>query len=534
MTSSPQPVPADRPGSRDPLAWLEKQAVLPSLLLLVATLGVYARARNNGFVSYDDREYVTHNAQVQGGIDWNTVQWAFTSFDAANWHPLTWLSHALDCQLSGLNPAAHHDTNIALHAINAVLLFLVLRGATGRSGRSLMVAALFALHPIQVESVAWIAERKNLLSMLFFLLALGAYGGYARRPRWDRYLLVALLFALGLMCKPQIVTLPLVLLLWDYWPLQRMFASSAGANSDPAARPFSWLVVEKLPLLALSMVSAAITIKAQRDAGAMTGLSSFPRGVRIENAIVSYVRYLGKAVWPGRLANFYPHPFGLLPLWAVVGSLGLLLLVTAGVLLRRRQRYLPVGWFWFLGTLVPMIGIVQVGAQGMADRYAYLPFVGLFLMAVWGISDWAGRHRLAGLLPVASMLLLLVLAGLTHRQIAYWHDSWTLWSHAAQVTEGNWMAEDNLGDLMLEGQRMEDAMPHFFRAAEINPADPTSNLNVGSYQQRNGDLRGAIEHYQRVLASPLTPPNVRAMAEDNLQRAEDDLGHQGEPSSKQR
>jgi hypothetical protein len=395
------------------------------------------------------------------------------------------------------------------------------------------VAALFALHPINVESVAWISERKNLLSLLFFLLALGAWRWYAERPRAGRYAVVALLFALGLMSKPQVITLPFVLLLWDYWPLQRMFppdeARERHASLFPA-RPFSWLLLEKLPLLALSAISAVITLKAQRAAGAMGGLSSFPRSVRLENAIVSYVRYLDKAAWPARLANFYPHPQGLLDPWKVCFALIFLLAATALVIAQRQRRYLLVGWLWFLGTLVPMIGIVHVGAQGMADRYAYLPFIGLFIMVCWSVADWAAqRPATSRWLPIASLVVLLAFAVLTHRQIGYWNNSWTLWAHAAQVTEDNWMAEDNLGGLLLEQNRMEDAMPHFFRAAAMNASDPTSNLNVGAYQQRNGNLAGAIEHYKKVLAAPQTPPNVRAMALGNLERAYHDLGLAGPP-----
>ncbi len=394
MTSARQPVLTSDPRPRDPFAWLQQRPFLLAFLLMLLTLAVYNPVKRLAFVNYDDRDYVTRNIQVQSGLEWDTVQWAFSTLDAANWHPLTWLSHALDYQLFGMNPSRHHSTNLLLHALNVALLFWVLRRATGYAGRSFMVAALFALHPINVESVAWVSERKNLLSMLFFILALGAWRWYAQKPRLHRYAVVAILFALGLMAKPQIITLPFVLLLWDYWPLQRMFRSPD--LSEPSLyppRPFSWLVVEKLPLLVLAAASACITIVAQRAGGAMSGLSYFPRSIRLENAVVSYVRYIDKALWPARLANFYPHPQGLLNPWQVLAAFALLLGITALVIAQRRHRYLLVGWFWFLGTMVPMIGIVHVGAQGMADRYAYLPFIGLFLMICWALADWARRFQ---------------------------------------------------------------------------------------------------------------------------------------------
>jgi tetratricopeptide (TPR) repeat protein len=538
LTSANRPALTTSRRLRDPFARLEQRTFLLAFLLILITLAVYNPVKRLPFVNYDDRDYVTRNLQVQSGLEWDTVQWAFTTLDAANWHPLTWLSHALDYQLFGLNPARHHSTNLLLHAVNVALLFWVLRRATGYAGRSFMVAALFALHPINVESVAWVSERKNLLSMLFFLLALGAWRWYAQKPRLDRYVVVAVLFTLGLMAKPQIITLPFVLLLWDYWPLQRMFPPDSSHPEQVLVAPresraslfipgksFSWLLLEKLPLLALSTASAIITVIAQRAGGAMSGLSYFPRSIRLENAIVSYVRYLDKTLWPARLANFYPHPQSLLNPWQVLAALALLLAITALVIAQRRHRYLIVGWLWFLGTMVPMVGIVHVGVQAMADRYAYLPFIGLFLMIGWAVSDWADQRRVTSAwLPVASIFVLLALAAITHRQIGYWSDSYTLWDHATQVTSSNWMAEDNLGGLLLEQHDVDAAMPHFYRAAAINPGDPTSNLNVGAYEQQRGNPQKAIEYYQRVLHSPQSPPNVKAMAVSNLEKAYAELG----------
>ena len=368
-------------------------------LLLVATLALYHPVIHYPFANADDDSYISDNVHVEYGFEPDTVKWAFTTFHDANWHPLTWLSHALDCHLYSLDAGKHHQTNVILHAVNAVLLFWVLLRATGYVGRSAMVAALFALHPINVESVVWISERKNVLSMLFFLLALGAYRWYALRPRVGRYSAVALLFAMGLMSKPQVITFPFLLLLWDYWPLRRMSAENEAASGTLTRavlplRSFWWLLWEKLPLFALSAASAVITVKAQRSGGAMSGaLNSYPFPLRLENAIVSYGRYVGKAIWPSRLAFMYPHSS--FAVWQVAAASLVLIVITTGVIAERRRRYLLVGWFWFLGTLVPMIGLVQVGAQAMADRYAYLPFVGLFMMICWGVAEWADHRHLS-------------------------------------------------------------------------------------------------------------------------------------------
>ncbi len=424
------------------------QRLLLSFLLVVATLAVYYPVGGHPFLNYDDDLYIVYNPHVHAGLQWTTVAWAFTSFDASNWHPLTWLSHALDYQLFQLNPAGHHYVSLLLHALNVLLLFWVLQRATGYVGRSAVVAGLLALHPINIESVAWIAERKNLLSMMFLLLALGAYRWYTQclpRPsrrrleagQIGRYSVVVILFALGLMSKPQIITLPFVLLLWDYWPLGRMFApdKSAQARTAMPARGFSWLVLEKLPLLALSIASAVVTLLAQRSAGAMSGLQWQPFPIRVENAIVSYARYLGKALWPSQLSLLYPHPGSSLQIWQVLTALILLLAITAlAVAERKRRRYLLVGWLWFLGTLVPMIGLVQVGVQAMADRYAYLPFVGLFIMAVWGLADWLAERRVSAAWQAGvSAAMLVVLAIVSHHQLDYWSENVKLWSRVVAL-----------------------------------------------------------------------------------------------------
>ena len=492
------------------------------LLLAVATTGLYFPVNGHPFANYDDADYVFDNFHVKAGLRWSTVTWAFTTFAAANWHPLTWLSHAADVQFFQLSPGWHHDVNVLLHTLNVLLLFWVLQQATGCVGRSAMVAGLFALHPINVESVAWIAERKNVLSMTFFLLALGAYRWYARKPQVERYSAVALLYAAGLMCKPQVITLPCVLLLWDYWPLGRMFGNKHDlGNGVFPTRSFSSLVWEKVPLFALAAASAGITIRAQSAGGAT---SWYPLSIRIGNAIVSYARYLGKAFWPARLAPMYPHPGNSLKPWHVVMALAVVLTISWLVLAGRRYRYLPMGWFWFLGTLVPMLGLKQVGAQAMADRYAYLPLIGIFIMVCWGVSDWAKLRRLSlSWLAGVSVVVLLVLTVVSHRQIAFWSDHASLWTHTLEVTSGNWQAENNLGMALLRRGHMDEAIPHFRAAAAIDPDDPVSNMNIGIYEQSRGNAPGAIEQYKKAIKLARNP-KLKAEACNNLGYAYKDIG----------
>ena len=502
------------------------QKLLLSLLLIAATVALYYPVVGHPFVNYDDNVYVVENRPVTAGLHWATVKWAFTVFDQGNWHPLTWLSHAADCQWFGLNPAGHHETNLVLQALNVVLLFWVLQKATGYIGRSAMVAALFALHPINVESVAWISERKNLLSMTFFLLALGAYRLYVLKPRYSQYAVVALFYAMGLMSKPQVITFPCVLLLWDYWPLRRMVAVPGESSATEAGevlpgRTLSALVWEKLPLFALSAVSAVITMKAQKAGYAM---QSFPRSVRLENAIVAYASYVKKAFWPFDLSPMYPHPGSSIAKWQVLAAFVCLLAITALVANAARRRYLTMGWLWFLGTLVPMIGLVQVGSQAMADRYAYLSFIGLFIMICWGVADWAQqRHVPAAWLKCASIAVLLALAVVARNQIGYWSDNVTLWTHAVKVTKGNWLAEDNLGGALMEDGKLEKAIDHFRAAAVIHPEGPVSHLDIGFYEQQHKNWPQAIEQYYEVLKD--TPnPKLRSEAYNNLALISREIG----------
>ncbi len=506
------------------------------LLLVVVTLALYNPVSRNGFVNFDDDRYVTDNPQLRAGLHWRTIAWAFTSLDQANWHPLTWLSHALDCRLFQLNPVGHHYTNLLLHATNALLLFLILQWFTGSTARSLMVAALFALHPLNVESVAWVAERKNVLSMFFFLLALAAYGWYVRRPGIKRYIAVALPFACGLMSKPMVITFPLLLLLLDYWPLRRLRLVEGRASAPvrvgtaapgcPAerssavagaasAQPVWWLCLEKIPLLALAAGSAVITIIAQRAGGAVLTSAAQSPLLRFENVTVCYALYIEKALWPSHLAALYPYPHAL-PAWEVATSAVVLLAVTGAVLRYREHRYLVVGWFWYLGTMVPMIGLVQVGNQAMADRYAYLPLIGLFIMIVWTAADWASTCQTsAKLLAAAGLTILLALFAVTRIQLRYWHDDLSLWSHALAVTRNNFVAENNLASALIRQGRNDEAIAHFRTASALEPQDATSQLNLGIYAQEHGDLQQAAARYAYVLQLAIDT-QLRASAYANL------------------
>jgi tetratricopeptide (TPR) repeat protein len=486
------------------LSFPENHHVAVCLLLVLLTLLVYSPAARNQFVNFDDDRYITGNAHVKAGLSLTTVTWAFRSTEQANWHPLTWLSHALDDQLFGMNPVGHHYVNLLWHACSVVLLFLLLQWATGYTWRSLMVAALFAVHPMNVESVAWVSERKSLISTCFFFLAILAYGWYVQKPSIRRYAVVTLAFALGLMAKPMVITLPFVLLALDYWPFGRMnlFGSAedrrSGVRFSVPVEPLRRLVLEKLPLLVLSSASAIITVFAQKRGGAIR--SDYSLAVMLENALLSYDRYIGKAIWPSHLAAFYPY--GSLPgAWMVAASAIFLLLVTATVLLSRRHRYLALGWFWYLGVLVPVIGLVQIGDAGMADRYAYIPFVGLFVIVVWGLSDWAVRRAIpTKYLAVAAVLVIAAFSAVTRIQIGYWHDSIALWTHTVEVTGPNFVAQDNLGVALMAQGRSDDAVPHFRAAVEINPQDPIGQLNVGLYEHQHGKIEEAVVRYLFVVS----------------------------------
>jgi len=491
-----------------------KRRLVLCLALALLTLAVFNPVAQNGFVNYDDDAYITRNPQVQAGLTWPTVRWAFTSLDQANYHPLTWLSHALDYQMFGPKPAGHHYMNVLLQALTAVLLFLFLEAVTGLAGRSLVVAALFAVHPVNVESVAWAAERKNVLCALFFVMGLWAYCWYARNPGVKRYLGVAALFAMGLLSKPAVITFPFVLLLLDYWPLGRMNSLPDVANAGSDSQSFTRLVMEKLPLLALSAASAAITLIAQKGSGAVR--DEYPFSAKAANAVVSYARYLGKAFGPTHLSAMYPFPRNGTPVWEVVAASLLLLAITGAVLVFRKHRYLAFGWFWFLGVMVPMIGLVQVGQLGLADRYAYLPFIGLFVAVAWLVSDWAEPKGIGPVsLGAAALAVLAVLSVASRVQTSYWRDSLTLWSHALAVTDNNFVAEDNLGAELIKLGRVPEAKAHFEASLGFNPRDVYSLIDLAVCDRRLGDPQGAIEHYQAALRLS-TDPTMRSTAFSGL------------------
>ena len=535
------------PPLRGPMDGKHRNFVLVACVCLaLATLALYSRAVHNPFMHVDDQSYVTENLHVQAGVTWQTLAWALTATEAENWHPLTWISHALDYQLYGLNPAGHHATNIVLHALNAVLLFLVLFRATGAGGRSLLVAALFALHPLNVESVAWIAERKNLLSTLFFLLALAAYGWYARKPDLKRYLAVVALFALGLAAKPMVITLPFVLFLLDYWPLERIrgwdaasLSTLRGAKSRQKTRvqegaaekvfrapqfPFSRLVLEKLPFLAFCAGSAAITIIAQRTHAIQT-FAIYPFAGRIENAVYSYAAYIWKTFWPTRLAFLYPYPRDGRSVWLLI--LAGVFLVAVSVLvwkLRRTRPYLVTGWLWYLGTLVPVIGIVQVGDQAMADRYGYIPLIGIFVMIVWGVADAADRRQLSVPLRTAiAGAVLAVLSFLTWRQIAFWRSDYDLWSHTVAVTKHNVVADESLSKALMQLGRPQDAIAGFEEAARLNPRDPFRHVNLAAALVESDHLTDAIFQYESTIKVS-SNPTIQARCYESIAAIYDELG----------
>jgi len=496
------------------LPGIDRQALGICVGLIIAVCIFYSPVVHNGFV-FDDDLYILKNSQVQEGLSWSTIGWAFTTFDEANWHPLTWLSHALDCQLFGVNPAGPHIENVLLHAANAVLLFLLLQSATGFRWRSLMVAALFALHPINVESVAWVAERKNLLSMLLFLLALWAYVRYTRKRSTSLYSMVLMFYTLALMAKPQVITFPFLLLLLDYWPLRRLDArgnlDSRRGSGDPGKLPVATLIREKVPLLLLSAASAVITLIAQQAGGAVRSLSEYGFFLRVETAAVAYARYLGKAFWPTKLVAMYPHPTRFYSGWQVAGAFLLLLLITFLALGARGRRYLVVGWFWFLGSLVPMIGLVQVGEQALADRYAYISFIGLFVIVVWVIAAMTARHLSARWLAVPAVACLATLGILTYRQVGYWHDTESFWVRTIALTRDNSVAEGNLAAMLHAQGRDAEALAHLRVLLAIRPDNGLGNIILGDEELKRGNWAAAIERYQTAALSP-SKPDVRAKA----------------------
>jgi len=482
-----------------------------ALLLAAATLAAYAPVLGHDFISYDDPDYVTANPQVQGGLGAGGVLWAFSTWRTGNWHPLTWLSHMLDVSLFGMSPAGHHATSLALHAANTLLLFFFLLRATGSRPRSALTAGLFALHPLHVESVAWISERKDVLSAAFGLGALLAWTFHAQAGEEDRpapgarrgagpgarpgapYAAALALFGLGLLAKPMLVTLPFVLLLLDVWPFRR-------AGADGGQLPRARALLEKTPFFALAAASSAVTFLAQRSEGAVSPLSRWSFGIRVANALTAYVRYLALTVRPSSLSIFYPMPRTVPLAAAAASALFLIAACALALYLARRRAYVTTGWFWYLGMLLPVIGLVKIGGQSMADRYTYLPLIGIFLIVSWGLGDLLGRGRRAGVLFAGiAFLLCLALGAATRAQLAYWKDSETLYNRALAVTQNNTLAHYNLGCLEADRGHEEAAAAHFAEAVRIDPGDGMARANLGVSWLRRGHPDEALRELSEAV-----------------------------------
>ncbi|HVO58953.1 MAG TPA: tetratricopeptide repeat protein [Dongiaceae bacterium] len=495
-----------------------EDGVRPWLLaigLAVVTVLAYRPTFSNGFVNYDDPGYVTQNHFVQRGLTLGNLAWAWRATIMANWHPLAWISHMTDVSLFGTHASGHHAMSLAFHVLNVILLFYLLRAATGFTWRSAVVAGLFALHPLNVECVAWISERKSLLCTMFTFLTLFAYGWYARKPGIARYLLVFVLFGLGLASKPMIVTLPFALLLIDYWPLNRLPVPDADNLSEffHSARK---LALEKVPLLLPVAASCYITVFSQAKTNTVASSSVLSLGARLANALWSYLLYVLKAIWPVDLIIFYPHSQNLIAWWKPV--LGLAFLIGGSVISWRfrSSRYLPVGWLWYLGCLVPVIGIVQVGRQALADRYAYTPLIGLFVIAVWWLSENSAHFpQRRELLPAVSLTALIFFSVLTWRQTAFWKDSFTLFSHAIQVTPVNFIAENNLGEYYMQNGRIDLAYDYLYRATQERPTFGLVHYNLGITLVKMGRMEEAKREFALAVRYAQEIPEA-AMAQHNL------------------
>jgi Tfp pilus assembly protein PilF len=503
------------------------------LFLAITIIAIYWQVNNHDFVYFDDNEYITENRHVQTGLTSGNITWAFTAFHAGNWHPLTWISHMLDCQLFGLKPGLHHLVNLFFHMANTILLFLILYRMTKGLWQSAFVAAVFAIHPLHVESVAWVTERKDVLSTFFWMLTMGAYVFYVERRELKRYLLALFFFALGLMAKPMLVTLPFVLLLLDYWPLRRLTIGKSSVNEHTQSEKspnthrkkkerrrsaikaehinktekqtrqrgvIVQIVLEKVPFFVLSLASSIVTYMAQQKGGAVGSLQSFPLPARIANALVSYCGYIGKMIWPADLAVLYPHP-GMFPIWEVVAAV-LFLGLTTFLIIRnvKRYPYLTTGWLWFLGTLVPVIGLVQVGVQAMADRYTYVPLIGVSIMVAWGVPEvlkkW--RHRNAALATVA-VITLSIFSYATWKQVGYWQNSTTLFKHTLEKTTNNPIMLNNMGNV-LEGEgRLDEAISHYTEALQIDPNLSDSYNNIGLALTKQGRADEAIPNFLKAI-----------------------------------
>lgn len=477
-----------------------RRTVWLSALLVLATLLLYLPVVHHEFISgWDDDDYVTQNPHVSTGATVANVRWAFSSFELSNWHPVTWLSHMLDCQLFGLNSGTHHYVNVVLHAVNVLLLFWLLQWATGAMWRSFFVAAIFALHPLNVETVAWVAQRKSLLSAFFSLLTVAAYGWYTKRGGWKRYLAIVCAYALALMSKPMAVSLPILLLLFDYWPLQQL-------EELPFPRSWTRLVIEKIPLFVMSAADCVITQRAQGAGGSVMGLTLLPVSVRLENAAIAYVAYIGKILWPARLSAFYPLALSPAP-GDAVASAAILIAITVLALYFHRARWFLVGWFFFLITLVPVIGLVQVGFQGMADRYTYVPAIGLLVLIVWGVASAVQSMRSARIaLPIVATVALVALGYATESYVRAWQNGVTLFAHArASWGRPDFWIEQLNGNSLLAAGRPDEAFDHYQQSCQLQFRTAYCHYGMGHILLGHGRPQDAFREYQIALAFTANP-----------------------------
>jgi len=469
------------------------------ILLAITTFAAFWGTLGNGFVNYDDPGYITENAHVLGGLSMDSIRWAFSTSLLGNWHPLTWISHLLDVQLFGLNPAGHHATSLLLHVLTTILLFLFLNRTTGSVWRSAVAAALFSLHPLRVESVAWVSERKDLLSGMLFMLTLLLYCRYTERPGLLRYVAVISVFALGLMAKPMLVSVPIVLLLLDWWPLRRLGPSAANGD-DTVTASVAQLLVEKIPFFILSAAISIVTIMTQSAAKATMAVPDNPLTHRISNALLSYAAYLGKTFWPADLAVLYPLRSQVQAVPTILAALLLIIISILFVRHRRRTPFLLAGWLWFLVTLVPVIGIVQVGLQSMADRYTYIPSIGICIAVVWGIGGFSrGRRYAPAALRAIGVSVIAALIVITNGQIRHWHDSMSLFTHTLAVTENNYVAHSNLGDALQKQGRLDEAMQQYGAALKIRPDDAYLYRKIASVYDARGMTDDALKYYEQSL-----------------------------------
>ncbi len=490
-----------------------RSTILLCIGLIVITFSVYLQVMDHEFLNFDDDVYITENAHVVTGLNGPNIVWAFTSVHSFNWHPITWLSHMADAQMYGMNPSGHHLTNVILHVLSSLLLFLLLLRSTRFQWQSAFVAALFALHPLHVESVAWVAERKDVLSAFFCFFTLFFYAEYVAKRKTRSYIIALASFMLGLMSKPMLVTLPIVMLLMDFWPFNRYRLSEQESDQRQRVetlKQFVPLIKEKVPFFVCSILSAVVTIYAQHKDGAIKSFDVMPLGMRIENATVAYAKYIYLMFWPHDLAVLYPFPTSI-PLWQFCFSLLCLFLVTVTtILVRRNHPYLIVGWFWFLVTLLPVIGLVQVGSQSMADRYTYIPLIGLFIMVAWGIPFLTRNLKYRrSILALLAGLVLSVLTVLTWKQLDYWGNNVSLYRHAVDVTVNNAIIHNNLGAALVKNGYLDAAIIEYQKALRINPSYVDAHNNLGTAFAQKGYPDSAILEYTDVLK--IDPYNISAL-----------------------